>query len=91
MSRRSWYRRNKLATGTVGTTLSAPSYSFPEDRPVPTGMSEGEFEQGFALKEGRVQLPSSQTATTMAADRPMSVVPCWVFGRRPVSLERAAA
>ena len=90
MSRRSWYRRNKLATGTVGTTLSAPSFLTTEDRPVPTGMSEGDFEQGFALKEGG-GLPSSQTATTMAVDGPMSVVPCWVFGRRAVSLlERAA-
>jgi len=106
MSRRTWYRRNKLATGT-GTTLSAPSYSFPEDRPVPTGMSEGEFEQGFALKEVRMRptaappkaasenaargLPSSQTATTMVADIPMSVVPCWVFGRKPVNILEAAA
>jgi hypothetical protein len=36
MSRRSWYRRNKLRTGTVGTTSSAALLSYvPDDESVP--------------------------------------------------------
>jgi hypothetical protein len=69
MSRRTWYRRNKLRTGTSGTTSSAPIFLTTADRPVPTARAGGgEFERGFASKKAR-GLPSSQTATTTAADR----------------------
>src|SRR5262249_53666881 len=51
MSRRTWYRKNRIRTGTDGTTLSAPIFLSSEDKPVPTGMSEGESERGFASKK----------------------------------------
>ena len=102
MSRRTWERHRNRARD---ATLSAPSFLTTEDRPASAGMSEGEFERGFASKEVRmwptaappkaatnaVGLPSSQTATTLVADVPMSVVPCWVFGRRPMSENSARA
>lgn len=66
MSRRTWYRRNK-ARMAHGTTLSTAIFLSPEDRPVPTGLAEGEFERGSAAKEAR-SYSSSQTATTMVAD-----------------------
>jgi hypothetical protein len=83
MSRSTWYRRNKPGTS-PGTTLSAAIFLSCEDRPVPlargaTGLSE----RGFASREARCPAkrgapkaqyqittghPSSQTATTLAAD-----------------------
>jgi hypothetical protein len=63
MSRRSWYRRNKPRNG---TTLSAAIFLSSEDRTVPTGLSERVFDTQEKKKK---ELPSSQTATTVAADR----------------------
>jgi len=88
MSRATWYRQNKRGTPRE-TTLSTASFLSSEDRPVSPEGGAGLAERGFASKEVR-GLPSSQTATTMAVDIPISVVPCWVFGRRSVSLARAA-
>src|SRR5262249_18741390 len=74
-------RKNKPRTGTDGTTLSAPIFLSYEDKPVPTGLAEEESERGFASKKEKKEsgLPSSQTATTLAADRlPLSeVVTFW--------------
>jgi hypothetical protein len=68
MSRRTWYRRNKQRTGTVGTTSSAAIFLTTVDGPVPTARAgDGEIERGFASKKAR-GYPSSQTATTIAAD-----------------------
>jgi hypothetical protein len=66
MSRRSWYRRNKPRTGN-GTTLSAAYFLSSEDRTVSTGLSE----RCCRTEEIKIkkELPSSQTATTTAADR----------------------
>jgi hypothetical protein len=92
MSRRSWFRqRSKLGTG-----VSAVIFLTSEDRPVPPEGGTGLAERGFASKEEvRMRpkgappkaannleqcLPSSRTATTMAADTAVSV-PAWVFGR----------
>jgi hypothetical protein len=50
------------------TGVSAISFLTSEDRPVTPAGVEGLSEPGFASKEAR-GLPSSQTATTMAADR----------------------
>jgi len=101
MSRRTWERhRNKQRDA----TSSAVIFLSKNDRlATPDGGARMEFERGFASKEecprsgrgvaatvGARGLPSSQTATTMAADIPISVVPCWVFGRRPQNLARAA-
>jgi len=78
MSRRTWYRKNRIRTGTDGTTLSAPN----EDKPVPTGLAEGEFERGEAPrgKQGAIRLKSADGAT-LAADRfealPLSEVTFW--------------
>jgi hypothetical protein len=66
MSRASWYRRNKPGNGSE-TTLSAISLIGIEDRPVSPERRVGPSERGFASKKAR-GLPSSQTATTMAAD-----------------------
>jgi hypothetical protein len=67
MSRRTWYRRNKLRTGT-GTTLSAPILLSSEERPVPPEGAEGcPSEATPRRKQGGY--PSSQTATTLVADR----------------------
>jgi hypothetical protein len=63
MSRRTWYRRNKARSG---TTLSATIFLSSEDRPVPTGLSERVFDTKQEKKNR--SHPSSQTATTMAAD-----------------------
>lgn len=82
MSRRTWYRRNKLRTGTDGTTSSAAIFLTTADRPVPQARAGGvEFERGFASKKecprsgrgvaaivGASGLASSQTAITMAVD-----------------------
>jgi len=65
MSRRTWYRRKNKSRS--GTTSSAAIFLSTADRPVPTGMEAGTSERGFASKEAR-GYPSSQTATTMAAD-----------------------
>jgi hypothetical protein len=67
MNRRTWYRKNKSRSGTSGTTSSAAILLSTDDRPVPTGLEEGTSERGFAPKKAR-GLPSSQTATTLAAD-----------------------
>jgi hypothetical protein len=87
MSRRTWERHRNKARDANDATLSTPSLLNGEDRLA--SREEEAFERGFAPKEVR-SLPSSQTATTTAADTPMSVVPCWVFGRRSVKLARAA-
>ena len=66
MSRAAWYRRNK--PGSRGeTTLSTAIFLSTADRPASAGMEAGTSQRGFASKEAR-GLPSSQTATTMAAD-----------------------
>ena len=66
MSRASWYRRNKA--GRRGeTTLSAAIFLSSNDRPVSPERKTAS-ERGFASKKAR-GCPSSQTATTMAADR----------------------
>jgi len=111
MSRAAWYRRNKRRNETGETTLSTASFLSTADRPV-SGMEAGTSEHGFAMKkETRPEaappeaanvsagLPSSRTATTVAADRPVnraetipiSRVPHWVFGLRPGSMARRAA
>jgi hypothetical protein len=65
MSRRTWYRRNKMR---FGTTLSAPIFLYLADKTVPLDRQKPESERGFAPKQ-QPQLPSSQTATsTLAAD-----------------------
>jgi hypothetical protein len=75
MSRRTWYRRNRLRTGTDGTTLSAAIFLKSEDRSVP---ADGEKRGADAPRSGRRAGPSAPkkasafrlaTATTMAADR----------------------
>ena len=66
MSRASWYRRNK-ARKKRETTLSTPIFLSSEDRTVSLE-GKKEFERRFAPREER-GLPSSQTATTLAADR----------------------
>ena len=71
MSRRSWYRRNKLGTP-AGTTSSTPIFLSSEDKPVPTAQgwpsgSSTPSKQGPASnKQGDVRLA---TATMSAADR----------------------
>jgi hypothetical protein len=65
MSRRTWYR-NKQRT-LKGTSVSAANFLSIEDRPVPLEGGAGLSERGFASKKAR-GLPSSQTATTIAAD-----------------------
>jgi hypothetical protein len=66
MSRAAWYRRNKPRSSGE-TTLSAAIFLSSEDRPVSPEGGAGLAERGFASKKAR-GLPSSQTATTMAAD-----------------------
>jgi hypothetical protein len=82
MSRAAWYRRNK-ARRKGETTLSAAIFLSSEDRPVSPEGGAGLSERGFASKEETTRpkaappkaatkargFPSSQTATTMAADR----------------------
>jgi hypothetical protein len=65
-SRAAWYRRNKHRSSGE-TTLSAAIFLSSEDRPVSPEGGAGLAERGFASKKAR-GLPSSQTATTMAAD-----------------------
>jgi len=67
MSRAAWYRRNKARRDSE-TTLSAPIFLNSEDRPVSPEGGAGLAERGFASKKVR-GYPSSQTATTMVADR----------------------
>jgi hypothetical protein len=88
MSRAGWYRQNKAGRKRE-TVLSTAIFLSSEDRPVSPEGGAGLAERGFASNKAR-GLPSSQTATTIAADIPTSVVPCWVFGRRSISLARAA-
>jgi hypothetical protein len=77
VSRAAWYRRNK-ARRKGETTLSAAIFLSSEDRTVSTGLSERHCRaEEIKIKK---ELPSSQTATTMAADTVVSV-PAWVFGR----------
>ena len=64
MSRRTWERRRNKARD---ATSSAAIFLSTADRPASAGMEAGTSERGFASKEAR-GLPSSQTATTMAAD-----------------------
>jgi hypothetical protein len=68
MSRATWYRQrqNKAATR-IETSVSAPIFLSSEDRPVSPAGEIGLAERGFASKKVR-RLPSSQTATTLAAD-----------------------
>jgi hypothetical protein len=64
LSRRTWERkRNKSRDA----TSSAAIFLSTDDRPASAGLEEGTSERGFAPKKAR-GLPSSQTATTMAAD-----------------------
>jgi hypothetical protein len=51
MSRRAWYRRNKVTTGTRGTTLSAPIFLSSEDKPVPPERKRGYPKGALARKE----------------------------------------
>jgi hypothetical protein len=67
MSRAAWYRRNK-ARSKGETTLSATIFLSSEDRPVSAEGGAGLAERGFASKKAR-GYPSSQTASTLAADR----------------------
>jgi hypothetical protein len=71
MSRATWYRQNKAGKRRE-TTLSASIFLSNEDRTV-SPEREVEFKRGFASKKAR-GLPSSQTATTMVADVPISRV-----------------
>jgi hypothetical protein len=66
MSRAAWYRRNKARRDSE-TTLSAAIFLSSEDRPVSPEGGAGLAERGFASKKAR-GYPSSQTATTLAAD-----------------------
>jgi hypothetical protein len=66
MSRAAWYRRNKQRNETGETTLSAAIFLSSEDRTVSTGLSERVFDPKQEKKKRG--LPSSQTATTVAAD-----------------------
>jgi hypothetical protein len=69
MSRRTWYRQNRDRTGT-GTTLSAAIFLSSEDRTVPVERKmEIERPKAAPPKAANGGYPSSQTATTMAADR----------------------
>jgi hypothetical protein len=78
--RRTWERRrNKTATAAVAT-LSAPIFLSSKDRPATPEGGAGLAERGFASKEAR-GYPSSQTATTMAADR---------YGSLPIELRLLA-
>src|SRR5438034_435748 len=79
---------SKRARRDSETTLSTAYFLNSEDRPVSPEGGAGLAERGFASKEVR-GYPSSRTATTLAVDIPISVVPCWVFGRRENSLARA--
>jgi hypothetical protein len=87
MSRATWYRQNKAGKRRE-TTLSASIFLSNEDRTV-SPEREVEFKRGFASKKAR-GLPSSQTATTMVADVPISRVPHCCFGLRPMPMARAA-
>jgi hypothetical protein len=62
--RRTWERRRNRPVA----TLSASIFLSNEDRPATPEGGAGLAERGFASKEAR-GLPSSQTATTMVADR----------------------
>jgi hypothetical protein len=66
MSRATWYRQNK-ARMRRETVLYPITFLIPEDRPVSPARGAGLSEVGFASKQAR-GLPSSRTATTMAAD-----------------------
>jgi hypothetical protein len=94
VSRMTIYRRRRAAEQAKNhpdvTGVSAAIFLSGEDGPVTPAGVEGTSERCFAPKEEARGLPSSRTATTVAADIPISVVPCWVFGRRPVRLARAA-
>src|SRR5262245_54066459 len=106
VSRMTIYRRRKQERAKNHpdvTGVSAAIFLSGEDRPVTPagveGLSEGHFVskkecprsgRGVAATVGASGLTSSQTATTMAADIPISAVPCWVFGRSPVSLAKVA-
>src|SRR5262249_1358107 len=86
ISRATWYRQNKARIRRE-TTLSAAYFLSSEDGPVSPAPGAGPSEGGFASKEARERppaappeaaikargLPSSQTATTIAADLPISV------------------
>jgi hypothetical protein len=92
MSRAAWYRRNK-ARRKGETVLSAAIFLSSEDRPVSPEGGAGLSERGFASKEER-SLPSSQTATTMVADRfeslPLELRLLALGLRMPDNLARAA-
>jgi hypothetical protein len=68
VSRMTIYRRRRAEQTRNVTRVSAAIFLSSADRPVTPERAKGEFERGFASKEAR-GLPSSQTATTMAADR----------------------
>jgi hypothetical protein len=68
MSRAKWYRQNKAGRKRE-TTLKAAYFLSSEDRPVSPEGGAGLSERGFAPKQEKKRLPSSQTATMIAADR----------------------
>jgi hypothetical protein len=68
MSRAVWYRRNKRRNVTGETTLSAAIFLSSDDKTVSLETKKGNSSGAVAPKKER-GLPSSQTATTMAADR----------------------
>jgi hypothetical protein len=74
MSRRTWYRRNKVATGTRGTTLSAPIFLSCEDKPVPPERKGGRPKGALVRKEQkrkerRLRRECLPTAAMMVTDR----------------------
>jgi hypothetical protein len=89
MSRTTWYRRKKHLTSAVETTSSAAFFlGEGEDESVST--KEG-IRAGLRPEEREARgLSSSRTATTIAADVPISRVPHWCFGLRPMPMARAA-
>jgi len=80
MSRRTWYRRNKLRTGTSGTTLSAAIFLSSVDRPVPPEGGTGLAERHCRAEDKKEDFRLA-TATTPAAD---------IYGTLPLELRLAA-
>jgi hypothetical protein len=94
VSRMTIYRRRKQAAEQAKnqpdvTGVSAAIFLSYDDRPVtPEGVA-GLAERGFAPKEKQDAFrPKRADGATLAADMPMSVVPCWAFGRRPVAIQK---
>src|SRR5262249_27165316 len=85
MSRRTWERHRKKARD---ANSSAAIFLSCADGLATARTAAGEFERGFAPigKQGDFR-PKRADGATMAADTPMSVVPCWAFGRHPVGIQ----